>query len=122
MLTSVLQIAATQVEMDNPKVLLNEVNRYLKHFIGLLSKYVSTEKTQGAQSDCLSALETFCLDESHFLPIVAKIIHILYDKEIVSDEAVFKWFKNSNSKVKDKAKPFVEWLEEDEDEEESDED
>ena len=88
-------------------------------FMDLLNKYI---KTSGAQADCLSGFESFCLNKPHFLPIVAKVIQKLYDEDVLSDDAIFKWFESSTSTVKAKAKPFVEWLEEEDDDDDDDED
>ena len=119
-LASILQIAASHLDEDdvsNPKKLLVEVNKCLKMFMDLLNKYI---KTSGAQADCLSGFESFCLNKPHFLPIVAKVIQKLYDEDVLSDDAIFKWFESSTSTVKAKAKPFVEWLEEEDDDDDDD--
>jgi translation initiation factor eIF-2B subunit epsilon len=123
-LTSILRIGAAQAEdnVSNPAKLLVEVNRSFKQFSSLLGKYV---KSPGAQADCLASLALFCMNNdeastmANFLPIVAKVIHTLYEEDILSDEAIFRWFKDlpSDSKVKDKTKLFVEWLEDDDEEE-----
>ena len=67
-----LQLGASQLDGNesSAKKLLIEVKKMLKMFVELLLKYV---KTSGAQVDCLKALESVCLEESHFLPIIAKV-------------------------------------------------
>ena len=70
--SSTLQLGASQLDGNgsSAKKLLIEVKKMLKMFVELLLKYV---KTSGAQVDCLKALESVCLEESHFLPIIAKV-------------------------------------------------
>ena len=70
--SSILQLGASQLDGNgsSAKKLLIEVKKMLKMFVELLLKYV---KTSGAQVDCLKALESVCLEESHFLPIIAKV-------------------------------------------------
>jgi len=124
--TSILQLGASQLDGNgsSAKKLLIEVKKMLKMFVELLLKYV---KTSGAQVDCLKALESVCLEESHFLPIIAKVIEDLHDKDILSEEAIVKWFRNicHSNDVKARVQPFIDWLlaeDSEDDEDESDDD
>lgn len=115
-LTSILEIASSQSDTSSSAKLLSEVKKCIVQFTQLVLKYV---KTNQAQVDCLAALESFVGQEADFLQIIAKVVHVLYDQDILSDEAIFKWFAKlaSSSQIKEKMKPLIEWLEEDEDSE-----
>lgn len=120
-LLSILKIAAeNSKDASNPVKLLGEAKKAIDMFHELLAKYV---KSEGAQADCLSSFEALCNSEANFLPISAKVVHVLYESDILSDEAIFRWFKglSNDSAIKAKVKPFIEWLTED-DEESSEED
>ena len=127
-MASILQLGASQLEdishesSAGAKKLLLEVKKMVKMFVELLLKYV---KTSGAQVDCLKALESTCLEESQFLPIIAKIIEDLHDKEILEEDAILKWFNNicHSTDVKARVQPFIDWLlaeDSEDDEDESD--
>ena len=112
-LISILGIAISGVESSNSAKLLKELKKYFRDFSGLLEKYV---KSASAQNDCLTTLESHSLEEQQFLPILPKIIQSLNEDEIIHDDAIFRWFKtlSSDSKVKQKVEPFIQWLAEEE--------
>lgn len=98
---------------------------------GLLSKIITTPKHEKA---FLGGLERFLgLDKPELLPQISKILLQVYETEIVDEETIKDWgskvskkyvSKDISKKVKKAAKPFIEWLneaeEESSDEEESD--
>jgi len=121
-LSSILEIASSEVDSENEVQLNTETKKCLKNFNGVLKNYI---KSPVAQRDCLSSLKSFVLENSHFLPIIAQIIHELYDQEILSDDSILEWYENlSESKIKEhiRLKKFIEWLEEDEEEDEDESD
>lgn len=82
--------------------LINEREDYEKAFLGGLERFLGLEKP-----DLIAA--------------VPKILHKLYDSEIVSEEAIIEWGskvskkyvpKDVSKKVRKAAKPFVKWLKE----------
>ena len=60
----------------------------------------------------------------------AKVVHVLYDTDIVSEQAVLKWYKRGKTdavearskgfgaRMSVKMEKFIEWLEDDDSEEE----
>lgn len=47
------------------------------------------------------------------MPIASKIIHHLFDVDILSEEAILKWYQTTCGVLREKVKTLVEWLEED---------
>ena len=120
-LTSILEIASSEADSENLSQLHSETKKCLKNFNGILKNYV---KSRIAQKDCLSSLKNFVVEKSHFLPIIAQIIHELYDQEILSDDSILDWYENlsdSNIKEHKRMELFINWLKEDDDEDDSDE-
>lgn len=94
---------------------------------GLLSKLITSPKHEKA---FLGGLERFLgLEHDELLPQISKILLQVYENDIVSEEVLKDWgskvskrfvSKDISKKVKKAAKPFIQWLEE-ADEEESEE-
>lgn len=97
---------------------------------GLLSKVITSNKHEKA---FLGGLERFLgLDHPELLPQISKILLEVYENDIVNEETIKDWgskvskkyvTKDISKKVKKAAKPFIEWLdqaEEESSEEESD--
>lgn len=82
--------------------LINERAEYEKAFLGGLERFLGLEKPE-------------------LITAVPKILHKLYDSEIISEEAIVEWGskvskkyvpKDVSKKVRKAAKPFVKWLQE----------
>ena len=82
--------------------LINERAEYEKAFLGGLERFLGLEKPE-------------------LIAAVPKILHKLYDSEIISEEAIVEWGskvskkyvpKDVSKKVRKAAKPFVKWLQE----------
>jgi hypothetical protein len=50
------------------------------------------------------------------MPIVSKIIHYLFEEDILSEVAILKWYPTTTGTLREKMKPLIEWLEEDSEE------
>ena len=112
--------------------LVGAVKETAELFRPLLDKYCS--KTPSAQNDCLEAVEDFCVDDEAMELVCAKVVHVLYDDDIVSEEAVLKWHKRGKTdavearskgfgaRFRVRMEKFIEWLEEDDDSDEEDSD
>merc|ERR1712156_156218 len=103
-LTSILEIASSEADSENLSQLHSETKKCLKNFNGILKNFV--------------------VEKSHFLPILAQIIHELYDQEILSDDSILNWYENlsdSNIKEHKRMELFIKWLKDDDDEDDSDE-
>merc|ERR1719300_257200 len=92
----------------------------------LLLKY---SKSKSGQEYYLQGILSLVERHPIFLDVLAKVLHILYDKDVLSDEAIISWHKKllsgssttENSKALfSKLKPLIEWLEQSDSE--SDED
>ena len=118
-LTAILEIAAANAAETKQKLVF-EVKKAFDDFNGLLAKYI---KSFGAQTDCLNALSLHCnLNEQDFLPILAKMVHFLYQDDLLQEETILAWYKKiPHPKCREKVEPFINWLLK-EDEESSEED
>ncbi|XP_003700330.2 eukaryotic translation initiation factor 2B subunit epsilon [Megachile rotundata] len=98
----------------------------LIYFQSIVLNYV---KTEDAQENCLRAIEEVASTTEEILPFVQHLLHLLYDKDVLSEEKILEWYESSdenmdtiqNDKVRTAVKPFIQWLEEAE-EDSSDED
>ncbi|XP_014255506.1 translation initiation factor eIF-2B subunit epsilon [Cimex lectularius] len=87
----------------------------LKYFTPLLVNYMRNEN---AMEDCLVAIEDVAEMYPELRSVVMKLIHLLYNKDILSEESVLKWYGNPRSgsesemEVRKRVQPFVKWLEE----------
>ncbi|BDA43794.1 Translation initiation factor eIF-2B subunit epsilon [Coccomyxa sp. Obi] len=113
--------------------LLTRLQRLLKTWAPLLQKFLRSEDDQ---VDLLLTLEEFCGEEgvfegtgeqgSLFSAVFAKVLQLLYDTDVIEEDAFFKWAdEKANAEAEDrvflaKAAEFIKWLREAEEEEESD--
>lgn len=110
-------------DISGPK-LLKEIQKVIKAFSPILSKYV---KDSSAQIECLFTLEQHCKDHSDYLAVAMKTIHFLYETDIISEDAVLVWFGQADRHpsfgpgFRKKIQPFIDWLEESEDDDEEEE-
>lgn len=96
---------------------------------GLLSKLVTSEKHQKA---LLGGVERHVgLTHPELIPQIPKILHALYDSDILEEDVIIAWGSKASKKYVDKdiskkvrkaAKSFIEWLENAESESESEDD
>ena len=97
----------------------NIVDQIEEH-AGMLSKLINDQIS--FEKAFLGGLERFLgLDNPELIPPVPKILMKLYDKELLSEDAIVAWglkvskkyvSKDVSKKVRKAAKPFVTWLEE----------
>lgn len=106
------------VENTNPLEGFKELYKYLGEKV--LKNYIKDEE---AMHDCLSAIIESCEENEKLKPFVVKIMHFLYDKDLLDEDAILTWYDNVEQEwVKKALKVFIEWLEQESEEEESDED
>ncbi|CAK9441447.1 uncharacterized protein LODBEIA_P53150 [Lodderomyces beijingensis] len=104
------------------------INQIEPH-VGLLAKLING--SQEFEKSLLGGLERFIgLTKPELIPQTPKILHGFYDRDLISEEVIIPWGskvskkyvpKDVSKKVRKAAKPFVQWLQEAE-EEDSDED
>jgi len=83
--------------------------------------------TKNARSEIalINRIPEFSFDNMNFQKAFTQIIQLLYKKDVITEDAVLKWYKEAHSNkgkgvFLSQAKQFVEWLEAAE--EESDDD
>ncbi|KNC98198.1 translation initiation factor eIF2B catalytic subunit epsilon [Spizellomyces punctatus DAOM BR117] len=105
------------------------LDQVLKRWGKLLLKFSHNEEDQ---IDCLRILEDFCVIHENYVKFVSRILHGLYDLDVLSEDAIIKWHQSlksapePKSKIREAAQALVQWLqeaeEEDDDEDDEDED
>ncbi|XP_072167243.1 translation initiation factor eIF2B subunit epsilon-like [Diadema setosum] len=109
-----------------PPQLLLAVKKLFVRLKPLFSNYI---KGTDSQRDCLNALEDYSLSCDSTATILVKLIHHFYDADILSEDVILKWYHGEvdddrgrqRQEVRSKVAPFITWLEEAEEESESDE-
>lgn len=104
-------------------ILQDQVVRHLKKYLTLLGSFTSVLKTE---LNVLNKIQEYCYDHMNFLRSFNKIILLLYKTDVLSEDSILKWYKETHSSrgwtvFMDQMKKFVDWLEQAE-EEESDDD
>ncbi|XP_050534764.1 translation initiation factor eIF-2B subunit epsilon [Daktulosphaira vitifoliae] len=109
---------------------LNQVRYYaqlqskLNYFLPLLKNYI---KNVDSCEDCLLAIEDTAKGEEMLNSVVVKVIHHLYETNILSEESILKWHEKDGNGVfgktiREKTSKLVKWLKEAEEETDSDND
>ncbi|KAK6461577.1 eukaryotic translation initiation factor 5 [Scheffersomyces coipomensis] len=98
----------------------DEIATQIEPHAGLLSKLINGDEE--FEKAFLGGLERFFgLEQPELIPRIPAVLHILYDKEVISEETIIAWgskvskkyvAKDISKKVRKAAKPFVKWLQE----------
>uniref|UniRef100_A0A0A9ZAV1 W2 domain-containing protein n=2 Tax=Lygus hesperus TaxID=30085 RepID=A0A0A9ZAV1_LYGHE len=114
----------SQAEWNKKEELVAEqALKHLQKYVPLFNAFTDTTKSEMA---LLLKIQEYCYDNMNFMKIFQKIILLFYKKEVLSEEVILKWFRDGHS-VKGKMmfleqmKKFVEWLQNAEEETESEE-
>ncbi|XP_037650614.1 basic leucine zipper and W2 domain-containing protein 2 [Sebastes umbrosus] len=110
------------VEWNKKEELVTEqALKHLKYYAPLLAVF----STQG-QSELvlLLKIQDYCYDNIHFMKSFSKIVMLFYKADVLSEEAILKWYKDAHaakgkSVFLEQMKKFVEWLQNAEEESES---
>ena len=90
-----------------------------------------TSRSKSGQQYYMKGIESIVIKHPIFMEIFPKILHTLYDEDILSDKTILAWNKElsaSSAQDKDKAqmvarlKPLISWLEQSDSESETDSD
>ncbi|KAK3579292.1 hypothetical protein CHS0354_033372 [Potamilus streckersoni] len=98
--------------------------KHLKTYCPLLH---AVAKTPNAELRLIVKIQEFCYDNMNFMNVFQKIVVLLYKTEVLSEDVILKWYKESHS-AKGKSvflaqmKNFIEWLENAEEESEEEDD
>jgi len=98
--------------------------KHLKIWISLFSSFTSSTKSEMV---LLNKVQEYCYDNQNFLKNFNKIVLLFYKTEVLSEEVILKWNKDSHSQkgwsvFQEQMKKFIEWLEQAESESEEDSD
>ncbi|TRY98542.1 hypothetical protein DNTS_025157 [Danionella cerebrum] len=83
------------VEWNKKEELVTEqALRHLKHYAPLLAVF----STQG-QSELvlLLKIQEYCYDNIHFMKSFSKIVVLFYKADVISEEAIMKWYKDAHA-------------------------
>lgn len=120
MWTSVMSL----VEWNKKEELVTE--QAIKH-LKQHSPFLKAFTTQGlSELTLLLRVQEYCYDNIHFMKTFQKIVLLLYKVDVLSEEAVLKWYTEAHlakgkSVFLEQMKKFVEWLKNAEEESESEE-
>merc|ERR1712117_445960 len=115
----------TAVDFNKREDLLqDQVLRHLKNYISLFSAFTSSAKSEMV---LCNKIQEYCYDNQSFLKSFNKIMLLFYKTEVLSEEVILKWYKDGHipkgwTVFMEQMKKFIEWLEQAESEESSDED
>ncbi|XP_012249364.1 translation initiation factor eIF-2B subunit epsilon [Bombus impatiens] len=93
------------------------LKRVVTYFYPIILNYV---KTEDAQDDCLHAIEEVASTTQELLPFLQLLLHMLYDRDVLSEEKILEWYESKDkdidshekNKVRAAVQPFIKWLEE----------
>ncbi|XP_039961225.1 translation initiation factor eIF-2B subunit epsilon [Bactrocera tryoni] len=109
-------------EPANQNVLV-AINNVLKQLGPVMSNYI---KTEDAMLDCLRALEDICEENEYVRAKISKVVHYLYDKDFVSEDAIISWYAqldaDEHRTLRQSLKELIEWLNQSSEEEEDEDD
>uniref|UniRef100_UPI0037E8BE5A eIF5-mimic protein 2-A-like isoform X2 n=1 Tax=Semicossyphus pulcher TaxID=241346 RepID=UPI0037E8BE5A len=112
------------VEWNKKEELVTEqAIKHLKQYSLLLKAFTS----QGlSELSLLLKIQEYCYDNIHFMKAFQKIVVLLYKADVLSEEAILKWYNEAHlakgkSFFLEQMKKFVEWLKNAEEESESEE-
>lgn len=97
--------------------------KHLRQYTALLQAFTTVDRAELA---LILKVQEFCYENMNFMKAFHKIILLFYKANVVSEEAILKWYKDGHSaKGKmhflEQMKKFIEWLQNAEEESESEE-
>jgi len=106
------------------ELVADQALKHLKNYTTLLAAFCTTPK---AEMTLMLRIQDFCYDNMNFMKVFQKIVLLLYKTDVVSEEIIMKWYKESHSSkgksvFLEQMKKFIEWLQNAEEESESGED
>lgn len=121
----VWQSVMTGVDWNKKEDLLqDQALRHVKQYVPLFAAFASTFKSE---LNLLNKIQEFCYDNMNFLKSFNKIILLLYKTDVLTEDAILKWYKESHSQkgwsvFTEQMKKMVEWLEQAEEESDEEDD
>ncbi|KAF8784790.1 Basic leucine zipper and W2 domain-containing [Argiope bruennichi] len=111
----------TMMEWNKKEELVPEqAVKHLRQYTSLLSAFTRNAKSELA---LLVRVQEYCYDNMNFMKVFEKIVVLFYKTEVLSEDVILKWYKESHSpKGKsiflDQTRKFIEWLQNAEEESE----
>jgi len=121
MIVMIWNCTMSAVEWNKKEDLVQEqALRHLRQYVPLFVAFSSNVKSELA---LINKIQEYCYDNMNFLKAFNKIILLFYKTDVLSEDAILKWYKESHSSrgwsvFMDQMKKFVEWLEHAEEESE----
>ncbi|KAH8420352.1 hypothetical protein KR009_009476 [Drosophila setifemur] len=110
------------VEPANNNVLV-AINAVFKQLGTVVSNYI---KSEDAMLDCLKALEDVYEENPLVREKISQIVHYLYDKDFVSEDAIQAWYAQlddqEHAHLRQSMAKLVQWLDQSSEEEDDDDD
>lgn len=117
-------VVMSHAEWNKKEELLTEqALKHWKQHTGLLAAFTTTTRSELA---LMLKIQEYCYENMNFMKVFQKIILLFYKTDILSEEVILKWYKepqSSKGKIMflEQMKPFIEWLQNAEEESGSDE-
>uniref|UniRef100_U5EJL2 Translation initiation factor eIF2B subunit epsilon n=1 Tax=Corethrella appendiculata TaxID=1370023 RepID=U5EJL2_9DIPT len=114
---AILQMSIIEEYGENILVALKAL---LAHLGSVVKNYI---RGDAAMSDCLKAIEEFFNQNEIVRPKLAQVIHFLYDKELLTEDAILLWHEQISEEsnwMKTSLAKLIAWLEQSSEEESSD--
>ncbi|ODN03441.1 Protein krasavietz [Orchesella cincta] len=97
--------------------------KHIKNYASLLGAFTETPRSE---LTLMLRIQDFCYDNMNFMKVFQKIVLLLYKTDVLSEDIIMKWYKDSHSSkgksvFLEQMKKFIEWLQNAEEESESDE-
>lgn len=102
-----------------------ELHKYLVFFQPIFKNYVRNDE---AQKECLKALEDMSNSRGELAEVLMKVLKFLYDSDILSEDTILQWHGSGDeasptaASIRKQVLPFITWLQEADEESESDSD
>lgn len=105
------------------ELVTDQAVKHLKLYTQLFQAFTSQDRSE---LSLILKVQEFCYENMNFMKAFQKIILLFYRTEVISEETIFKWYKDAHSaKGKmhflEQMKKFIEWLQNAEEESESEE-
>jgi hypothetical protein len=100
----------TSVEWNKKEELVaDQALKLLKQYTALLSAVTESGRSQLV---LVNKIQDYCYENTNFLKVFSKIIQLFYRSDVLSEDAILKWYSGGKGKsvLLQQLKPFVEWL------------
>ncbi|RXG71288.1 Protein krasavietz [Armadillidium vulgare] len=87
----------------------------LRHLRIYAPLFAASTTTARGELQLLLRVQEYCYDNMNFMKVFQKIVYLFYKSEVLSEDVIMKWYKDSHS-AKGKSiflvqmKKFIEWL------------